>query len=105
MQKLLDSGASNYDLMSKGYAPIGTDGKQINLHHVIGEEPGPMIELLDSTHKRYYKPLHGLIEEGNSFRNNRLLKRQYEKFRRNYWKKEQNLLNQIIINKNILWTI
>ena len=86
VQKLLDSGASNYDLMSKGYAPIGTDGKQINLHHVIGEEPGPMIELLDSTHKRYYKPLHGLIEEGNSFRNNRLLKRQYEKFRRNYWK-------------------
>ena len=72
--------------MSNGYAPIGTDGKQINLHHVIGEEPGPMIELLDSTHKRYYKPLHGLIEEGNSFRNNRLLKRQYEKFRRNYWK-------------------
>ena len=86
VQKLLDSGASNYDLMSKGYAPIGADGKQINLHHVIGEEPGPMIELLDSTHKRYYKPLHGLIEEGNSFRNNRLLKRQYEKFRRNYWK-------------------
>ena len=86
VQKLLDAGASNYDLMSKGYAPIGTDGKQVNLHHVIGEEPGPMIELLDSTHKRYYKPLHGLIEEGNSFRNNRLLKRQYEKFRRNYWK-------------------
>ena len=86
VQKLLDAGASNYDLMSKGYAPIGTDGKQVNLHHVIGEEPGPMIELLDSTHKRYYKPLHSLIEDGNSFRNNKLLKRQYEKFRGNYWK-------------------
>ncbi|MBS5613488.1 MAG: hypothetical protein KHX29_05385 [Prevotella buccalis] len=30
VQKLLDAGASNYDLMSKGYAPIGIDGKQIN---------------------------------------------------------------------------
>lgn len=64
VQKLLDAGASNYDLMSKGYAPIGIDGKQINLHHVIGAEPGPMVELLDSTHKKYYKPLHGLIENG-----------------------------------------
>jgi len=86
VQKLLDAGASNYDLMSKGYSPIGIDGKQINLHHVLGTEPGPMVELLDSTHKKHYKPLHGLIEDGNSFRNNRKLKYQYEKFRQNYWK-------------------
>ena len=86
VQKLLDEGASNYDLMSKGYAPIGIEGKQINLHHVIGAEPGPMVELLDSTHKKYYKPLHGLIEDGNSFRNNRTPKKQYEKFRKDYWK-------------------
>ncbi|ETD72723.1 hypothetical protein V757_02545 [Pelistega indica] len=32
VQKLLDNGASNYDLMRRGYAPIGVDGKQINLH-------------------------------------------------------------------------
>ncbi|MFC2308651.1 MAG: HNH/ENDO VII family nuclease [Bacteroidota bacterium] len=25
--------------MSKGYAPIGIDGKQRNLHHVIDAEP------------------------------------------------------------------
>ena len=25
--------------MSKAYAPIGIDGKQINLHHVIDAEP------------------------------------------------------------------
>ncbi|MFK8280613.1 HNH/ENDO VII family nuclease [Capnocytophaga canimorsus] len=86
VKKMLDEGASNYDLMSKGYAPIGNDGKQINLHHVIGIEPGSMVELLDSTHKKYYKPLHGLIEDGNSFRNNKTLKKQYEKFRKNYWK-------------------
>jgi uncharacterized protein RhaS with RHS repeats len=86
VQVMLDAGASNYDLMNAGYAPIGSDGKQINLHHVLGQEPGPMVELLDGTHKKHYKPLHGLVEDGNSFRNNKKLKAQYEKFRKNYWK-------------------
>ena len=86
VQKLLDAGASNYDLMSKENTPIGIDGKQMNLHHILGDEPGPMVELLDSTHIKYYKPLHGLIKDGNSFRNNRKLKNQYERFRKNYWK-------------------
>ena len=31
--------------MLKGRAPIGNDGKPINLHHIIGEEPGAMLEI------------------------------------------------------------
>ncbi len=54
VQKLLDAGAPNYDLMSKGYTPIGIDGKQMNLHQILGDEPDPMVELLDSTHIKYY---------------------------------------------------
>ncbi|WP_324251615.1 HNH/ENDO VII family nuclease [Photorhabdus bodei] len=79
-------GWTNLDLMKNGYSPIGPDGKQINLHHVIGREPGPMVEIVSSTHKQYHKPLHGLIENGNSFRQNNSLAYQYDKFRKNYWK-------------------
>jgi len=80
------NGETNLDLMRAGNAPIGPDGKQINLHHVLGEEPGPMVELAASVHQRYHRPLHGLIEDGNSFRHNPALKRSYTNFRRNYWK-------------------
>ncbi|WP_217899766.1 HNH/ENDO VII family nuclease [Vibrio sp. V15_P4S5T153] len=72
--------------MKKGYAPIGPDGKQMNLHHIIGKEPGPMVEVVSSTHKKHHKALHGLIEDGNSFRNNAKLDYQYNRFRKDYWK-------------------
>ncbi|WP_438356870.1 HNH/ENDO VII family nuclease [Grimontia celer] len=49
-----------------------------------------MVEIVSSTHKKYHKPLHGLIEDGNSFRNNTSLQYQYEKFRKEYWKLRAN---------------
>lgn len=84
-QKVKD-GWTNKQLMENGYAPIGPDGKQINLHHVLGKEPGPMVEVTSSIHKKYHKPLHGLVEDGNSFRNDSSLAYNYEKFRKEYWK-------------------
>ena len=83
--KVEKEGWTNLQLMENGYAPIGPDGRQINLHHVLGKEPGPMVELPATTHKKYHKQLHGLIEDGNSFRNDPKLQYQYEKFRKNYW--------------------
>ncbi|WP_331460705.1 HNH/ENDO VII family nuclease [Pseudoalteromonas sp. SWYJ118] len=82
----IEGGWSNLDLMKNGNAPIGKDGKQINLHHILGQEPSPMVELLSSTHKKHHKALHGLIEDGKSFRNNPSLQYQYEKFKKEYWK-------------------
>uniref|UniRef100_UPI000ACA1D27 HNH/ENDO VII family nuclease n=1 Tax=Pantoea sp. A4 TaxID=1225184 RepID=UPI000ACA1D27 len=84
-QKVSD-GWTNLDLMKNGYAPIGPDGKQINLHHILGKELGPMVELVSSTHKQYHKQLHGLIENGSSFRHNGSLAYQYDTFRADYWK-------------------
>lgn len=83
---MINDGATNLDLMKGGYAPFGPDGKQLNLHHILGDEPGPMVELSASTHQTYYKQLHGLIEDGASFRNDPAAARGYDKFRRNYWK-------------------
>ncbi|SMF53243.1 HNH/ENDO VII family nuclease [Pseudobacteriovorax antillogorgiicola] len=85
IRQRIANGETNVDLMRNGNAPIGSDGKQVELHHLLQEEPGPMAEIVSSMHKDYHKVLHGLREE--SFRKNPQLRREYAKFRRNYWKK------------------
>ncbi|HHV7361493.1 TPA: HNH/ENDO VII family nuclease, partial [Morganella morganii] len=51
-------GLTNIQRMQKGRAPIGKDGLEINLHHVTQTEPGPMAEILSSTHSTYDRTLH-----------------------------------------------
>ncbi len=81
-----DTGLTNLQLMKKGRAPIWKDGTVIELHHLIQREPGSMVELPHSLHKEYNKILHGLVENGNSFRNDAILQKQYVNFRRKYWR-------------------
>ncbi|WP_417548467.1 HNH/ENDO VII family nuclease [Marinobacter segnicrescens] len=90
LKGLIDSGANNIELMAAGYAPFGLDGKQINLHHVIGTEPGPMVELSASAHQKLNGQLHGLIEDGRSFRNNPRKAAAYDRLRKKYWKDRAN---------------
>ncbi len=72
--------------MTAGKPPIGTDGKAIQLHHILQKENGPVVEILESTHQNNYATLHGLIEDGASFRNEPVLNKQYNNIRRAYWK-------------------
>ncbi|MFJ7973566.1 T7SS effector LXG polymorphic toxin [Psychrobacillus sp. NPDC096389] len=82
----LDSGMTNFQLMKKGRAPIWKDGTVIELHHLIQREPGSMVEIPASMHDEYHKILHGLVENGGSFRNDPVLKKQYDNFRGKYWR-------------------
>lgn len=84
------NGYNNKMLMQEGYAPIGRDGKSINLHHILGDEPGPMIELSQSIHQQSSKVLHNLIEDGKSFRNISRLEAQYERFAEKWWMVRSN---------------
>ncbi|WNS43284.1 HNH/ENDO VII family nuclease [Paenibacillus sp. MMS20-IR301] len=84
---------SNKELMSKGKSPyVVKDGveSKVELHHLIQKEPGNMVEIAESTHDKFSSQLHGLIEDGNSFRNNPSLEKQYNNFRNNYWKMRSN---------------
>ncbi|GAA0127531.1 hypothetical protein UT300019_34370 [Clostridium sp. CTA-19] len=81
-----DSGLTNLQLMKKGRAPIDSDGKSIQLHHLTQQESGAMVEILEGTHQKYTNQLHGLVGEGESFRNNPILEKQYNKFRSKYWR-------------------
>lgn len=80
------TGLTNLQRMQKGLPPIGNDGKPIQLHHVLQKEAGPMAEVREITHTEYHTILHGLIDKGNSFRNDPVLEKQYKNFRRKYWK-------------------
>lgn len=81
-----ETGKTNYELMKSGRPPIWKDGTRIELHHLIQREPGSMVELPQSMHKEYDRILHGLVENGGSFRNDPVLKKQYENFRTKYWR-------------------
>ncbi|WP_256701906.1 HNH/ENDO VII family nuclease [Paenibacillus sp. P3E] len=86
-------GLTNKELMSKGKSPyVAKDGveSKVELHHLIQKEPGGMVEIAESTHDKYSSQLHGLVEDGNSFRNDPLLEKQYNNFRSNYWKMRAN---------------
>ena len=80
------TGLTNKQLAQAGSAPYANDGTKIELHHLLQQEPGPMVEIPASLHDKYYKTLHGLVGDGESFRNNPNLEKQYNNFRAKYWR-------------------
>ena len=80
------TGISNIERMQAGNAPLGNDGNPIQLHHILQKEKGSVVEIREITHHEYYKILHGLVCNGESFRNDPVLKKQFNNFRSTYWK-------------------
>ncbi|MFV0380948.1 MAG: HNH/ENDO VII family nuclease [Breznakia sp.] len=80
------TGLTNLERMQNGKPPISPDGNPVQLHHILQKESGPMVEIQEITHQEYFSQLHGLAEDGASFRNNPILNKQYNNFRNQYWK-------------------
>ncbi|WGE41129.1 HNH/ENDO VII family nuclease [Bacillus stercoris] len=54
-----------------------------------------MLEIPESWHNKYSDVLHGLKENGQNFRNDPVLDKQYKSFRRRYWRwRAQQFENQ-----------
>lgn len=51
--------------------------------NLLQEEPGALLEIPSDKHKD--KNLHGLKRPGESFRNDEILKKQFNNFKRQYW--------------------
>ena len=49
---------TNIERMATGRAPIGTDGKAVNLHHLTQTQNGGIAEVSGSMHQKYYSTLH-----------------------------------------------
>jgi filamentous hemagglutinin len=51
-------GRTNLERMQKGLAPIGPDGKSMNLHHTTQTQKGPIAEMTETFHKDNHKVIH-----------------------------------------------
>jgi hypothetical protein len=72
---------NNVQRMLSGRAPIGIDGKPINLHHLTQRQSSALAEVTASFHQEYYSTIHintGQLPSGI----NRTL---FDAFREKYW--------------------
>jgi len=77
-------GRTNLERMQLGRAPIGRDGRVVNIHHMLQSDGGPLIVLSGSMHQKYSKILHinpNKIPSG-------IDRQACDTFRRHFWKKE-----------------
>lgn len=73
-------GRTNIERMKLGLAPIGKDGKPVELHHLEQDANGVIVEVLSSEHKKYYKELHYHKTVSEIDRNS------FNQWKKNYWK-------------------
>ncbi|OCG35162.1 hypothetical protein A9G29_02420 [Gilliamella sp. Fer2-1] len=84
--QLDQQGRTNIQRMKKGYAPIGTDGKPINLHHMTQKQDGPIAEVSQSFHKKNSKVIHvnpNTIPSG-------IDRNKFNKWRSGYWRNRRS---------------
>ncbi|HEM5199458.1 TPA: hypothetical protein U1304_002095, partial [Streptococcus suis] len=75
-------GRTNVERMEKGLAPIGPDGKSIELHHMTQRQSGAIAEVTKTFHSSNYSTIHintGRIPSG-------INRSEFGKWRGNYWK-------------------
>ena len=75
-------GRTNKERMEQGLAPIGVDGKSVNIHHIDQTDTGAVMEITASEHQTNYAALHTNTGQAPSNIN----RRQFGKWRKNYWK-------------------
>jgi len=73
-------GRTNIQRMKQGLAPIGKDGKAIELHHLKQKNDGMIVELTSTEHRANSKVLHRYRQESEIDRN------AFNKFKQDYWK-------------------
>ncbi len=76
------SGLTNLELMKKGRAPIGADGKPINLHHMTQQHEGAIAEVTQTFHQQNLKVIH----INSSSTPSGINRAKFNKWRANYWK-------------------
>lgn len=80
------SGKTNLQLMEQGRAPIGYDGKSVNLHHMTQKQDGPIAEVT----QMFHKDNHSVIHVNNNSIQSGIDRNQFNKWRSEYWKTRAN---------------
>lgn len=82
-------GRTNIQRMEQGLAPIGIDGKSVNIHHIDQTNNGPVMEITATKHQKDYKKLHTNIGQSSS----QINRSEFDNWRRGYWKWRSNNLD------------
>ena len=72
---------TNLKRMQKGLAPLGPDGKPVNLHHATQSNDGALLEVSQSVHQKNTKMIHinpSSIPSG-------IDRKAFNRYRRRYW--------------------
>ncbi len=75
-------GRTNLQRMKQGMAPVGPDGKSVNLHHMIQSDKGSIAEVAGGFHEKYHRIIHinpHTIPSG-------IDRKAFATWRRGYWK-------------------
>ena len=75
-------GRTNIERMEQGLAPIGTDGKSVNIHHIDQTNDGPVMEIIATDHQKNYSDLHTNTGQEPS----KIDRKEFNSWRRTYWK-------------------
>ncbi|CAG9001017.1 MAG: hypothetical protein CENE_03025 [Candidatus Celerinatantimonas neptuna] len=79
-------GRTNLERMQKGLAPIGPDGKSINLHHMTQRHNGSIAEVTQTFHQQNSKTIH--INPNSTLSG--IDRSAFNKWRTDYWKSRTN---------------
>ncbi|QAU24938.1 hypothetical protein EO087_13840 [Dyella sp. M7H15-1] len=77
------TGMTNLELMQSGRAPIGPDGKPLNLHHMLQTQDGPIAEVTQGFHQQYNATLH--VNSGSNIPSG-IERSEFAAWRTQYWK-------------------
>ena len=74
-------GRTNVQRMEQGLAPIGRDGKSVNIHHIDQTNSGPVMEITATEHQQNYSNLHTNIGQEPS----QIDRNAFSSWRKEYW--------------------
>ncbi|MUG31056.1 hypothetical protein FRN27_22390 [Aeromonas salmonicida] len=72
---------TNMERMATGRAPVGYDGKSVNLHHMLQTQNGPIAEMSQTFHKSY----HGIIYTNPNTTPSGINRTEFNSWREEYW--------------------
>lgn len=84
-------GRTNLQRMEEGRAPLGKDGQEIELHHMLqSEKRGSVVEVSGSMHRKNHKALHINTNDIPSG----IIRSNFNVLRSAYWKRRAELIKR-----------
>ena len=82
-------GRTNVQRMEQGLAPIGRDGKSVNIHHIDQTNSGPVMEITATEHQQNYSNLHTNTGQEPS----QIDRNAFSSWRKEYWQWRSKILH------------